>query len=223
MSEQEMTMQKKSPSKSSKPKEYTLDFIMEQLARIEKESKQWVNEHGFKTALVEREIKSLSLKYPDVSLFFWGIAMKSLSTYLLVNKKIKIQERNAKNKIWLKSRARQIATLYRNIQDAVKSGLIEPVNIYIKPIAIDAPIFESDPDKHKNWGKPVNALATIMGLELVHCCGLPKSEASDFVEKFIITYLPDEDIRKENIRLSLYREKQPPLIHPPSVQKGKTK
>lgn len=216
-------MEKKSPSKSSKPTEYSLDFIMEQLARIEKESKQWVNKHGFNTALFEREIKSLTLKYPDVTLFFWGAARNGLLTYLLVKDKIKKQQRNTKNKIWLKSRLRQIVTLYRNIQDAIKSGLIEPVNIHIKPIVSDEPIFESDPYKHKNFGKPVNTLATIMALDLVHACGLSESEASDFVEKFIITYLPNEDIRKENIRLSLYRKKHPSLIHPPSVQKGSKK
>lgn len=189
-------------------------------------AKTWLKIHGFipdvsratiKKDLVkfEKDIEGLTLDPTYPGALFWSIAYSGIAACVITNNKNESQERNPRDR--QKYRADKLAKIYKDIWGLMKAGVIEKVDL-----RTILPLKNNLFSKNTKPGKPINALFTVMALDMVDFKFTPR-KASILVADFIKLYFPDETVDEENIRTNLYRKKYPPAVIRPLVQKDRSK
>lgn len=189
-------------------------------------AKLWLEDHGFipdvtratiKTDLAkfEKDIEGLTIDPAYPGALFWSIAYNGIVAYVLSTKKKASQERNPRDR--QKYIADKLVKIYKEIRGLMQIGVIERVDLRTI-LPLKSGLFS----ENTNPGKPINALATVIALDLVEL-HIPKKVASSLVYEFTKLYFPDEQTDTENIRRSLYRKRYPSSVLNPPAQKGMVK
>jgi hypothetical protein len=216
-------MKNKSTKKSiTEPKDYSFEELITIFNTQADKAKIWLNDNGFipenkkEAVKFEQEIEGLTLDPAYPGALFWSTVYIGIMAYQIVNETKEFQKRNPKDRE--RYAAKKLARIYKDIWSLMKIGVIEPVTL-----RTILPLKQFVSPEHKNPGKPINALATNMALDLLDLCKFSKKGASDLVCRFLCLYFPNEEIDTENIRRNLYREKFPTSDIRSPVQKGKAK
>ncbi|OPX93091.1 MAG: hypothetical protein A4E59_02883 [Syntrophorhabdus sp. PtaB.Bin027] len=190
-------------------------------------AKIWLKNHGFipdvsratvkaDLARFEKDIEGLTIDPTYPGALFWSIAYSGIAAYVLSSKKKESQKRNPKDR--QKYIMDKLVKTYKDIWGLMKMGVLERVDLRTI-LPLKSGLFS----ENTNPGKPINALATVMALDLVDF-HIPKKAASSLVFDFIKLYFPDEKISDEEIiRRNLYRKQYPSSVLNFPVQKGTPK
>ena len=190
-------------------------------------AKLWLKNHGFipdvlratvreDLARFEKDIEGFTIDQTYPGALFWSTAYCGIAAYVISSEKRESQKRNPKDR--QKYIMDKLVKTYKDIWGLMKMGVIEKVDLRTI-LPLKSGLFS----ENTNPGKPINALATVMILELRDPFNLPARSASKLVADFIKLYFPDEKVDEENIRRSLYRKQYPSSVLNFPVQKGTPK